>query len=705
MASIGRWLARLVGGMALLLMAALIYLTQMLDPNDYRADIEQLATDQGISLSLKGNLSWTFWPRLGISIEHISVGAPSDPLLEAKQVSAALAIALLLKQQIVIESIALDGVAINLVRDSQGRGNWEELQSDSKGIPAPINEPSASVNSPIAAADRDGQTASAMLLQVASVSLSNLSLHFEDERSGSEIKLSDMSLLLNDFNLVGKPFHWQHSSQLDLPDRPQLGVDTRGRAVWDFGAQQLQLLDSSATLLANQAALELTLQGQVDLDTSRVDLQAAIAPFNLQQWLTQWRVSLPSMSAADALSKVGGSARLSGDASLWQLQDLSLVLDHSQLLGHGSVSDSGAVELVLNADRLDLDRYLPMEPPVAAEASQATGSSVPASTTSRPSTRPVANKHAQRVVPKLSAEPFKLDGLRELKANVSLGVASLTAQTLTLEDVVLKLTAESGLVQLKRLLAKQGKGVLELTGQLDTRREAPRLQLATDFNDIDLNPILTTLAGEPRVSGTLTGQLNLTAQGASLRAWQQQLRGQLKLSTQALTIAEMDIERSACELAALVNRKPAPTLNWKGQTQFEQLTAQIQLQGEVLRFQSASAEVENLRVKAKGSLDLRDGRFDVPMDVAFVGQADAERDCQVRDRWRNRDLPLRCDDRLATVSASSCGPDLDRLNDLLSDEVKVQASDKLKEKLQDKLGKENGEAVEQLLRGLFKRRD
>jgi len=308
-------------------------------------------------------------------------------------------------------------------------------------------------------------------------------------------------------------------------------------------------------------------------------------------------------------------------------------------------------------------------------------------------------------VPTLSAEPFKLDALRQLKANVSLGVASLTAQTLTLEDVVLKLTAESGLVQLKRLLAKQGKGVLELTGQLDTRREAARLRLVTDFNDIDLNPILTTLAAEPRVSGTVTGQLNLTAQGASLRAWQQQLRGQLQLSTQALTIAEMDIERSACELAALVNRKPAPTLNWKGQTQFEQLTAQIQLQGEVLRFQSASAEVENLRVKAKGSLDLRDGRFDVPMDVAFVGQADAERDCQVRDRWRNRDLPLRCEDRLATVSASSCGPDRDRLNDLLSDEVKVQASDKLKEKLQDKLGKENGEAVEQLLRGLFKRRD
>ena len=92
------------------------------------------------------------------------------------------------------------------------------------------------------------------------------------------------------------------------------------------------------------------------------------------------------------------------------------------------------------------------------------------------------------------------------------------------------------------------------------------------------------------------------------------------------------------------------------------------------------------------------------MDIAFVGQADAERDCQVRDRWRNRDLPLRCEGRLDTVTARNCGPDRDRLDELLAEELKSKASDKLREKLQEKLGDQQGEAVEQLLRGLFKRK-
>lgn len=703
MASIGRWLVRLMGLIILLIAAVAIYLTQLLDPNDYRADIEQLATDQGLELRLEGDLSWTFWPRLGLSLEQISVGEPSQPLLEARQLSAAVAIAPLLNQQIVIESIALDGATIDLVRDRQGRGNWENLAGDLSRKAVSVNQPAASLSPPPEPAVVDGDKApAAMVLQVASVSVSNVNLQFKDQRSGSEFKLSEMNLNVQDFNLTGQPFHWQQASQLDLPGRPRLGVDTEGSAEWDLHAQQVQLLESQVTLRANQAALALGLKGQIDLDSSSVDLQTDIAPLNLQQWLTQWQVTLPTMSAADALNRVSASARLSGDAGLWQLQDLSLLLDHTQLLGHGSVSDTGALTLVLNADRLDVDRYMPMPPPATAVKSKASSISAAAAVKRSPAR---SATQQQRVVPKLSAEPLELAPLRELRADVSLSVDSLTVKQLSFEAVMLKLTAAEGVVQLQRLLAKQGKGAFKASGQLDARRDAAQLRLDTDLSDIDLKPLLTSLATETRLSGAVTGTLNLVAEGDSLRAWQQQLHGQLKLSTQALTIAEMDIERSACELAALVNRKPAPALSWKGQTQFDQLAAAIQVRGERLRFQSVSAEVENLRVKATGSLDLSDGRFDVPMDVAFVGQADTERACQVRDRWRNRDLPLRCEDRLATVSASSCGPDRDRLNDLLSDEVKVQASDKLKEKLQDKLGKEQGEAVEQLLRGLFKRRD
>ena len=91
-----------------------------------------------------------------------------------------------------------------------------------------------------------------------------------------------------------------------------------------------------------------------------------------------------------------------------------------------------------------------------------------------------------------------------------------------------------------------------------------------------------------------------------------------------------------------------------------------------------------------------------------MGEASPERACQVRDRWRNHDLPLRCQGSLDTVSAGSCGIDSKRINELLATEAKSQLQEKLQEKLQKELNKEpkdgdadKNEAVKSLLKGLL----
>lgn len=715
MAGLWRWSARLMGVMVLVVIALGLYLTLRLDPNEYRADIEQLAAEQGVPLSLNGDVSWTFWPNLGLSLEQVSVGSPDAPLLIADRMSALVAIAPLLEQQVVIESVSLDGATLNLSRDSQGRANWELSETlgsqESDGASAP--KAASEASDPALAVESDGRASdesfvSAMSLQIAQITLSDLILNYRDQLNHQELQIKDMQLVVHDFDLAGQPFRWQQSSQLRLTDKPPLNIQTEGMATINVETQQLQLLESQLKLLVNKTALAMSLKGQVDLESAKVDLQAGLAPFNLQQWLTQWQVDLPPMAAADALNHVGGSARIVGAAQAFKIDDISMVLDRGQWLGHAAMSDTNGISVVLNADQLDLDRYLPMSPPEnpssatnSSPQSTASASKVPAST----KTPAQAKSGSERVVPKLPSERLAFEDLRELNMTLALGIGQLTVKGLVFEDLVLRAQTKNGVFELKRLAANQTDGRLSLDGKLDARRNEARVTLNADLTALQINPLLQALAGESRLSGAVTGTLALASTGDSLRSWQKRAQGRLQINTQALMMNTLDVERSACELAAMVNRKPVPTIEWKGHTEFEQLSAELKIEGELLTFNRLTAEVENLRIKAKGGLDLRDGRFDVPMDVAFVGQANAERDCQVRDRWRNRDLPLRCEDRLATVSARSCGPDRDRLDDLLSDEVKVQAQDKLKEKLQEKLGEEGGEALDQLLRGLFKRKN
>ncbi len=711
MAKLGRWLLRVIGLVLVLLIAAVVYLTQVLNPNDFRGDIEQAAAAQGVLLKLEGDVGWSFWPRLGLNVQQVSVGEGEKPLLDADSMAVAVAIAPLLQRQLVVESLVLDGVSMQLLRDRQGRNNWDLASVDSTSTSAVGSQTSDSIPDNSTRAKRAAETSSASstpALAIASISFTDLNVHYQDQTTGTDLRLQDVHLQLDNFDLTGQVFEWQHQSELRLPDRQPLGVDSRGKARFDISQQQLSLLESVVILRANHSELQWRAKGDVDLTSAATELHVGLTPANLAQWLTQWQVQLPPMAAADALNHVGGSVKMRGEGSQWRFDELSLAVDKAHWVGHGALSESGELALVINADQLDLDRYLPMDAPPSKSHSQpqpqglATGS-----TDARAPAKTDSQKRAQRqrVVPALSPQTLDFEPLRDLRASLSLGVSQFTTKQLTFDDLVLKANVDRGLINLKRLKTRLDGGGIDLSARLDARTDNAKLKLDTQVTDLELKPLLTTLMDESRLSGAAAMTLALESEGDSLRAWQQQLRGKVVLNTQALTLNDIDIERSACELAATINRKPVPDIDWQQRTEFQQLQAQLQLQaGEQLNIESFTAQVENIRVKAHGRLALNSGQFDVPMDAAFVGEADPERDCQVRDRWRNRDLPLRCKGQLASVSARSCGADKDRLEALITDEVKAEATDKLKSKLQEKLGDENAEAVDQLLRGLFKRK-
>lgn len=708
MGSLIRIVLGLVGVVIAVVIGAILYLTLVMDPNDFRDDIERLALKQGVPLEINGDLSWQWFPTLGLSVEAVKVMTGPEALLDAERLAAAVAVMPLFKGHVSIEALEFSGVQLNVWKDKQGRGNWEMLQAaadetESKTAgPGDAPTPTADSSS---AADSASTTESGapVSLVIERLRLTDTQLIYRDEAEGSRIELSDLNLSIDGFDLSGKLFQLQQSATLKLDGQPPVDITSEGELGFNLDTQHLTLKALELSLLANKTPLTLDLSGEVGLETLAAEVQLALQPVNLAKWLTQFGVELPPMSAADALSKVSVNSTLIGDNGAWQLRNLVFKMDDTTFSGHAGMDKNGALQLVLNGDSLNVDRYLPVPQEDVASAKAA----------AQPTASAGGGGKAAEAVDNpllMSDEPLDLSALQDLQATAAITLTQMTAKQLDFTNLVFKLKAQAGVVTLQQVAAELDEGKFDLTGSLDARRKASKLALNGSLKDLQLQPLLQALIDEERLSGSAGGTLAMTTQGQSLRQWQHAMQANLNLTAQQLTFAGVDIERNACQLAALVNGKSTPDLQWKGVTTLLDVNSALALNGEVLTIQSLTAGVENLGVKANGSLNYLTGEFDVPLSIAFIGEANPERDCQVRDRWRNHDLPLRCQGSLDSVSAGSCGIDTKRINALLASEAKNQLQEKLQEKLQKELSKDKGEdgddkneAVKSLLKGLLKK--
>ena len=65
-----RTLLAAVGVLGILVVVAVVYITTFFDPNDLKPRlIEAVRNQSGLELRLDGPLSWSFYPRIGVSVK------------------------------------------------------------------------------------------------------------------------------------------------------------------------------------------------------------------------------------------------------------------------------------------------------------------------------------------------------------------------------------------------------------------------------------------------------------------------------------------------------------------------------------------------------------------------------------------------------------------------------------------------------------
>ncbi|MDH4571038.1 AsmA family protein [Salinicola acroporae] len=128
-----RALLAAIGVLGILVVVAVVYITTFFDPNDLKPRlIEAVRNQSGLELRLDGPLSWSFYPRIGVSVKDAEAWLPEQsqddaPFVGFDSAEVSVAFTPLLTGDVSVDGLILDGMRLNLARDAQGRGNWQVL--------------------------------------------------------------------------------------------------------------------------------------------------------------------------------------------------------------------------------------------------------------------------------------------------------------------------------------------------------------------------------------------------------------------------------------------------------------------------------------------------------------------------------------------------------------------------------------------------
>jgi uncharacterized protein involved in outer membrane biogenesis len=127
------------GGIVTLLIAAAIVLYLTFDPNDYKDYLADWVTERtGRTFAIDDDLELTFFPWLGVTTGNVSLGNRAEfgnePFAAIDELTVSVQLLPLLRRQVEIGTVRLDGLELNLATTEDGVNNWSDLLSSGESV-------------------------------------------------------------------------------------------------------------------------------------------------------------------------------------------------------------------------------------------------------------------------------------------------------------------------------------------------------------------------------------------------------------------------------------------------------------------------------------------------------------------------------------------------------------------------------------------
>lgn len=683
--------------LVLLLAVSLFAATRLIDPNDFKPEIAELARKQAsLDLRIPGQLEWSFWPSLGVTIGRTEARLADEEALFAAIDNAHVSVAVwpLLFGEVNMDGVRLDGMNLNLVRTAEG-ANWEQIG------PADGTAPAQQKTARAPAGEEDTVT---MPVSVPEVTVTNGRVSYRDSTTDTDILVEHLNLNAQDVSLEA-PF--PVSLSLRYQDQADIRVDLDLNTVADlhpdrniYRLNNMALnaevggLTTNPVTVSVQQTLEANLDDEVlavrdlviraagtrthgKLDVSQWSDKLLVAgelhtdPFDANDALKSAGLTPIETSDPVALSRVSVDAFLNGPPNSVIVDPLIVKVDNSEIRGSAGLAnlDTGKLLANLTLDDIVLDGYLP---PAAETAQQETATAT-------------AGGGAG---PALSEEPLlPLETLRSLLVDARLSVKSMQYQTINAANMEFAAQVRNGVVTLDKAVGRALDGSFDMQAKLDASGDQPAWSFNSSVKKMQIQPAVELTLEKDLLKGLLSLDAELSANGNSEKALMESAAGNAELNLADGTLRGVNFHNTLVgglndmlgayqTLTAFLPAKDSGKLprELSEDTHIVDLQAKTRLEKRVAYVDQLTAELRKGTLTGDGWLNIANQEFDFTLGMKSPEFSDNK-------YFAGRTWPIRCEGDLGGSPSDWCRPDRDGFRQMGKDIAAQAAREKVKEKL------------------------
>lgn len=677
-------------GLLLVAMVALaVFLPFYFDPNDYKDQIaKKVKEDYGRDLALNGDISLSVFPWLGMEVNDASLsnapGFGNEPFAAIKSAEVRVKLLPLLRRQVEVGDIVLDGVALRLQKNAVGQDNWSDMLEHKKKE---------------SETDRDEDKPSEFKIEsfeVAAVEIKDSTVLWHNAQTGSRHELKNFNfstgrlragasvLMKSNFSLVtGKP---AVTSQVSLEGKVKADPKKKTYRIDKF---ELQAVVASEKMPGGKQPISLT--GGVDLDldkqkmvisdlvleafTLKVTGQAAgsnildapafagtikAAGINPRAVMKAMGKDEPQTTDSSVLKSASFESTFQATSERASLNPIAIKLDDSSMNGSLSVANfsNPAIAFDLKVDEVDVDRYLaPAEKGKAATSSSSKGDS----------------------------GEVNVETAKDLNLNGSLSVKKLKIMNLRMDNAVLTLRARDGIMVIEPFTANFYQGRINLAGRMDSRGARPSYKINAQTSSINVEQMLTALNGSSKINGTGNLNLNLTTSGLTSEELKRSSNGTMDFNLNNGEIKGINLGQKLRQAYALYKGERY-TGNEPQTTQFSRIQGSAQIHNGVLQNDDFDAKSTPFGLDGAGTANFVAETINYLVKVSVADTAGGELGKGL-EGLVGKTIPVRLTGNLydpkwqldlAGVAQEKIKEEIKKKTD--------EAKDKAKQKLMDKLG-------------------
>ncbi|CAB3865091.1 AsmA family protein [Achromobacter anxifer] len=509
------WFKRILIGLVVLVVVAVVGLAIFLltfDPNAYKYKLEELVQQRyHRTLTIDGEIELSLFPRIGLSVQGVSLSEPNSTETFASIDSTRLAVAVwpLLSNSFVVDHVAISGLKARVVRDKQGMFNFSNLVGGTSPITAAPENPAealAGAAQTAVQAIANGnlpQSRNNMQIDIAGLDLKDGQVQLQDAISGMAVAVTKINANTGRVTF-NQPFDVRLTARVEGGD-PRVDANLTGQALLTldpsakrYAAQKLDLrMDGK---LPGAEAKSLAVRGNLAFNGQKSALDVAGLEVVFQGDVTDPSARATNVEASVAMPK------LSIDPHKSQLQ-----IEKLAIRAKGGVAD-GPFEFAVDAPALNIS-------PASATGEALTGrvriSGLDASfglngisgnageLDIKEAKLDSTSKKGERIVKLNFASPLSLNllqrsgGLSGLRGDVNItdpGLPKGSLQIPVIGSVTADLRKDQATSKINAVL--EG-GKFDLSADINKLSESPQVNFALAVDTLDLDKLVPPVAAAP----------------------------------------------------------------------------------------------------------------------------------------------------------------------------------------------------------------